>query len=58
VPEISENEGKKSVILYQTSLWSQGNCMSAYSLNSTFDLQEKEQEIILAMKIQRTTTAR
>jgi hypothetical protein len=30
---------------------SQGNRMSAYFLNSMFDLQTKEQETILAMKI-------
>jgi hypothetical protein len=29
----------------------QGNRMSAYFLNSTFDLQAKEQETILTMKI-------
>ena len=29
----------------------QDNRMSVYFLNSTFDLQAKEQEIILAMKI-------
>jgi hypothetical protein len=29
----------------------QGNQMSAYFLNATFDLQAKKQETILAMKI-------